>query len=123
MNLFPADANGNLRYILESDYNTAFRKKPAEQTNYDKEIAVNERVQIFNEFFSGQFMRIVPVKNDANHTWHSWLDQKFEPDMESQQVMGPYFAEVLQAQQSGNWSKADANWQNFQTISKNGGKQ
>lgn len=108
MNLFPADANGNLTYILEHDYNTAFRKKPAEQTNYDKEvIAVNERVQIFNEFFSGQFMRIVPVKNDPNHTWHSWLDQKFEPDMESQQVMGPYFAEVLQAQQSGNWSKAD----------------
>lgn len=108
MNLFPADANGNLTYILEHDYNVAFRKKPAEQTNYDKEvIAVNERVQIFNEFFSGQFMRIVPVKNDPNHTWHSWLDQKFEPDMESQQVMGPYFAEVLTAQQSGNWSKAD----------------
>ena len=109
MNLFPADANGNLTYILESDYNTAFRKKPAEQTNYDKEvISVNERVQIFNEFFSGQFMRIVPVKNDANHTWHSWLNQKMEPDMESQQVMGPYFAEVLQAQKTGDWSKADA---------------
>lgn len=108
MNLFPADANGNLTYILEHDYNTAFRKKPAEQTNYDKEvIAVNERVQIFNEFFSGQFMRIVPVKNDANHTWHSWLDQKFEPDMESQQVMGPYFAEALTAQKTGDWSKAD----------------
>ncbi|WP_415327197.1 cytochrome c biogenesis protein CcsA [Chryseobacterium sp. MMS23-Vi53] len=109
MNLFPADANGNLTYILEHDYNTAFRKKPSEQTNYDKEvISVNERVQIFNEFFSGQFMRIVPVKNDANHTWHSWLDQKMEPDMESQQVMGPYFAEVLQAQKTGDWSKADA---------------
>jgi hypothetical protein len=109
MNLFPADANGNLTYILEHDYNTAFRKKPAEQTNYDKEvIAVNERVQIFNEFFSGQFMRIVPVKNDANHTWHSWLDMKFEPDMESQQVMGPYFAEALTAQKTGDWSKADA---------------
>ncbi|WP_027385332.1 cytochrome c biogenesis protein CcsA [Chryseobacterium gregarium] len=109
MNLFPADANGNLSYILEHDYNTAFRKKPSEQTNYDKEvISVNERVQIFNEFFSGQFMRIVPVKNDANHTWHSWLDQKMEPDIESQKVMGPYFAEVLQAQQSGNWSKVDA---------------
>ncbi|SDR12499.1 cytochrome c-type biogenesis protein CcsB [Chryseobacterium soldanellicola] len=108
MSLFPADANGNLTYILEHDYNTAFRKKPSEQTNYDKEvISVNERVQIFNEFFSGQFMRIVPVKNDANHTWHSWLDQKFEPDMESQQVMGPYFAEALAAQKSGDWSKAD----------------
>ncbi|SHK09378.1 cytochrome c biogenesis protein CcsA [Chryseobacterium polytrichastri] len=109
MNLFPADANGNLTYILEEDYNTAFRKKASEQTEYDKQIIkVNERVQIFNEFFSGQFMRIVPVKNDANHTWHSWLDQKFEPDMESQQVMGPYFAEVLAAQKSGDWSKADA---------------
>ncbi|RMZ60020.1 cytochrome C biogenesis protein CcsB [Chryseobacterium nematophagum] len=109
MNLFPSDSNGNLAYVLEQDYNIAFRKKPAEQTNYDKEvISVNERVQIFNEFFSGQFMRIVPVKNDPNHTWHSWLDQKFEPDMESQQVMGPYFAQVLTAQKSGNWSKADA---------------
>lgn len=108
MSLFPADANGNLHYVLEEDYNEAFRKKPAEQTNYDKEvIAVNERVQIFNEFFSGQFMRIVPVKNDPNSTWHSWLDQNFEQDLESQQVMGPYFAEVIAAQQSGNWSKAD----------------
>ena len=109
MNLFPADANGNLKYILEEEYNKAFRKKPSEQSEYDKQvIKLNERVQIFNEFFSGQFMRIVPVKNDANHTWHSWLDQKMEPDVESQKVMGPYFAEVLQAQQSGNWSKADA---------------
>jgi hypothetical protein len=38
MNLFPADANGNLTYILEHDYNIAFRKKPSEQTNYDKEV-------------------------------------------------------------------------------------
>ncbi|WP_300346088.1 cytochrome c biogenesis protein [Chryseobacterium sp.] len=109
MNLFPADANGNLTYILDEDYNNAFRKKASEQTEYDKQvIKVNERVQIFNEFFSGQFMRIVPVKNDPNHTWHSWLDQKMEPDMESQQVMGPYFAEALQAQKTGDWTKADA---------------
>ncbi len=109
MSLFPADANGNLTYILDEDYNTAFRKKPAEQTEYDKQvIKINEKVQIFNGFFSGQFMRIVPVKNDPNHTWHSWLDQNMEPDTESQQVMGPYFAEALQAEKSGNWSKADA---------------
>ena len=108
MSLFPADANGNLTYILDEDYNTAFRKKASEQNEYDKQvIKVNERVQIFNEFFSGQFMRIVPVKNDPNHTWHSWLDQKMEPDPESQQVMGPYFAEALQAQKTGDWSKAD----------------
>lgn len=108
LNLIPSDANGNLHYVLEGDYDIAFRKKASEQTNYDKEvIAVNERVQVFQEIFSGQFMRIVPVKNDPNHTWHSWLNQKFEPDTESQQVMGPYLAEVLVAQQTGDWKRAD----------------
>lgn len=95
----------------------------AEQSNYDKEvIALNERVQIFNEFFSGQLMRIVPVKNDPNHRWNSWLDEKFEPDMESQQIMGPYFAEILEAQKSGSWQQADIELKNSLTISRNGGK-
>lgn len=109
MNLFPADANGRMNYILEEDYNTAFRKKASEQTNYDKEvIAVNERVQIFNELFNGMFMRIIPVKNDPNHTWHSWMTQNLEPDMEAQKVMAPYFMSVMDAQKDGNWAKADA---------------
>ena len=123
MNLFPSDENGNLHYVLEEDYNIAFAKKPAEQSNYDKEvISVNERVQIFNEFFSGQFMRIVPVKNDPNSTWHSWLDQNFEPDMESQKVMGPYFSAVLDAQGSGNWAKADAELEKLSDYQQTWGK-
>lgn len=123
INLFWTDASGNMHYVLEDDYNTAFRKKMSEQTNYDKEvIAVNERVQIFNEFFSGQFMRIVPVKNDPNHRWNSWLDEKFEPDAEAQSVMGPYFAEVLAAQQSGNWGKADAELKKLSDYQQTWGK-
>ncbi len=123
LNLFPSDSNGNLNYILDEDYNRAFQKKPADQTNYDKEvIAVNERVQIFNEFFSGQFLRIVPVKNDPNSTWHSWLDQNFEPDTESQQVMGPYFAEVLAAQKTGNWTIADQELKKLSDYQQNWGK-
>ncbi|MBC7555378.1 MAG: cytochrome c biogenesis protein CcsA [Chryseobacterium sp.] len=108
MSMFPTDAAGNLHYVLENDYNAAFRKKPGDQTNYDKEvIAVNDRVQVFNEFFSGQFMRIVPVQNDPNNTWHSWLGKNLEPDEVSQKVMGPYFSSVLDAVQTGDWSNAD----------------
>ena len=123
MSLFPADETGALHYVLEEDYQAAFRKKPAEQTNYDKEvIKVNDRVQAFNEFFSGQFMRIVPVKNDSNNTWHSWLDQNFEPDTASQEVMGPYFSEILAAQKSGDWSKADTELVKLQQYQKTWGK-
>ncbi|SDI39162.1 cytochrome c biogenesis protein CcsA [Chryseobacterium jejuense] len=124
LNLFPVDKRtGMLSYVLERDYNAAFAKKPADQSEYDKQvIKLNERVQIFNEFFSGQFLRIVPVKNDANHTWHSWLDQKFEPDMESQQVMGPYFSTVIGAQKSGDWSQADAELVKLSDYQKKWGK-
>lgn len=109
MNMFPADATGQLHYVLEEDFQIAFAKKPADQSKYDLAVIdLNDRVQAFNEFFSGQFLRIVPVQNDPNSTWHSWLDQNFEPDEASQKVMGPYFSSVLEAQQTGNWSKPDA---------------
>ena len=109
MNLFPVNpTTGMIQFVLEEDFNAAFARKPAEQSKYDREvIAINERVQIFNEFFSGQFMRIIPIKNDPNNRWNSWLDYNFEPDMAAQEVMAPYFLSVADGQSSGNWSKAD----------------
>ena len=124
MNLFPVNPKtGNIEYVLEEDYNIAFRKKPAEQSNYDKEvISVNERVQVFNGFFGGQFLRIVPVKNEPNNTWHSWMDQNFEPDMASQEVMGPYFVSIIDAQKTGNWSNADAELKKLSDYQQKWGK-
>ena len=124
LNLFPMDPKtGMLHYILEEDYNAAFNKKPAEQTKYDLAVIdLNDRVQAFNEFFSGQFLRIVPVKNDPNHRWNSWLDANFEPDDESQKVMGPYFFSVLEAKQSGNWAKADAELKKLEEFQQKWGK-
>ena len=124
MNLFPVDPKtGEIHYVLEEDYNIAFRKKPAEQTNYDKEvISVNDRVQVFNGFFGGQFIKIVPVKNDPNNTWHSWLDQNFEPDMASQEVMAPYFLSLMDATKSGNFSKADSELQKLSDYQQKWGK-
>ncbi len=124
MNLFPIDPKtGSLHYVLEEDYNIAFQKKPAEQSKYDLAVIdLNDRVQAFNEFFSGQFLRVVPVKNDPNHRWNSWLNGNFEPDMESQKVMAPYFLSVLEAKQTGNWSKADQELKKLSDYQQNWGK-
>jgi cytochrome c-type biogenesis protein CcsB len=123
MNLFPPDGNGGLHYILEDDYNTAFRKKAADQTKYDKEvIAINDKVQAFNEFFTGQFMRIIPVKNDPNHRWNSWLNDQLQPDDEAQAAMAPYFLSVLDATKNGNWNKADDALQKLSDYQQKWGK-
>lgn len=124
INLFPIDKRtGAMHYILENDFNIAFAKKPAEQSKYDLAVIdLNDRVQAFNEFFSGQFLRIVPVPNDPNHTWNSWLDQNLQPDENSQKVMGPYFYSVLEAKQTGNWSKADAELKNLSNYQQKWGK-
>ena len=96
MNLFVTDAMGMPKFILEEDFNTAFRKKPAEQSNYDKEvISVNERVQVFYGLLSGQYFRVVPVQNDPNHTWNSWLDAEQKADPQAQNVIAPYFISVV----------------------------
>lgn len=123
INLFPVDNHGNMNYVLEEDYKIAFAKKPAEQSTYDQAvIELNDRVQAFNGLFSGQYLRIVPVKNDPNHTWNSWFDQNMQPDFQSQQVMGAYLSEVVFAQQSGNWTKADKQLKILSDYQKKWGK-
>ncbi len=123
MNLFVMDAQGMPHFILEKDFNDAFRKKPAEQSKYDLEIiAINERVQIMYGILSGQYFKVVPLQNDPNHTWSSWLtaDQKAEP--QAQNVIAPYFISVIDASKDGNWAKADAALQKLQEYQKTWGK-
>lgn len=123
MNLFVSDGQGMPRFILEDDFNAAFRKKPADQSNYDKEvITVNERVQIFYGILSGQYFRIIPIQNDPNHTWNSWLDQEQKADAQAQNVIAPYFLSVIDAAKSGNWAKADAELKKVEQYQKTWGK-
>lgn len=123
MNLFTMDSHGMPRFILEEDFNTAFRKKPAEQSNYDKEvISVNERVQIFYGILSGQYFRAIPVQNDPNHTWNSWLDAQQKTDVQAQNVIAPYFLSVIDASNDGNWAKADAALEKIKDYQKKWGK-
>ncbi|WKS94806.1 c-type cytochrome biogenesis protein CcsB [Riemerella columbina] len=106
--LFPADANGNLRFVLEEDYNTAFNKKPAEQSKYDQAvIKLNDKVQVMNALMSWQYFRVIPVQNDPNHKWNSVMDTNFNVDSTAQNILGPYLAAVLMATQSNQWKTAN----------------
>lgn len=117
VSLFPLDANGQPRFIFEDDYEEAFRKSPARQTRFDNAvIKLNDQLQAFNGILSGQYMRMIPVPNDVNHRWNSWLDANLEPDEASQKILGPYFASVLDATKNGNWAKADRELEKLQAY-------
>ncbi|MDY3537169.1 c-type cytochrome biogenesis protein CcsB [Riemerella anatipestifer] len=108
VNLFPADKFGNLRFVLEDDYNEAFNKKPAEQSKYDQAvIKLNDKVQVMNALMSWQYFRVIPVQNDPNHKWNSVMDANFQIDANAQEVLGPYLSSVLMATQSDKWAIAD----------------
>ncbi|MDL1913308.1 MAG: cytochrome C biogenesis protein CcsB [Bergeyella sp.] len=123
MNLFPIDRNKSLYYVLEKDYSEALAKKASEQTHYDKAVIdLNDKVQVFNAFFSGQYLRMIPVKNDPNHRWNSWLDENFSPDPEAQKVMAPYFLSIIDARNTGDWSNADKELEHLMEYQKKWGK-
>lgn len=122
--LFPADKNGNLRFVLEDEYNAAFRKKPVEKSkNDDAIIKLNDKVQVLNALMSYQYFRTVPVQNDANHTWNSVMTPNFEMDKNAQDVLGPYLSSVLMATQNGNWKKADEELAKVEAYQHKWGKQ
>ena len=64
------DSAGN--YILTQEVEVANKKKPANRTEFDKEILkVDERFNIVFNVLSGNYLRIFPNKNDKNNTWFS----------------------------------------------------
>jgi cytochrome c-type biogenesis protein CcsB len=66
----------NAKYKLQDYAEKAFRKKPADQNNFDKEILkLDERANVFMMVFQGSILKLFPIQNSPTHTWTSW-DEK-----------------------------------------------
>ncbi len=87
-------------YLLSEAVENANKKKPAEQSEFDKEvIKVDERFNILYNVFSGNYLKIFPNSNDANNTWHSYThDFKDFPPEDARFAKGiipKYFTALL----------------------------
>ena len=106
------DMHSQNGYLISSYVETAYSKKPAEQSKFDKEVLkVDERVNIFYMVYSGTFLRIFPVPGDENHKWVTAGESKkyFSDDEEVfvRGILPMYYGEVEKATKSGDWSTAD----------------
>jgi cytochrome c-type biogenesis protein CcsB len=98
-------------YKILNDVKEANRKKPAEQSQYDKEIIkVDERINICYMVFQGSFLKVFPKENDHNNTWFTSFDyQQFntEDSIFVKSFLELYFTSVDQSLSSSDWSYAN----------------
>ncbi|MFI5150479.1 MAG: cytochrome c biogenesis protein CcsA [Bacteroidia bacterium] len=114
----------NAKYRLQEYAEKAFRKKPADQNNFDKEILkLDERANVFMMVFQGSILKLFPDPNAGSATWASW-DEKSSllplpgvlriinedlqlPELTYNSLMQAYLTETEHSMVTGDYSKAD----------------
>jgi cytochrome c-type biogenesis protein CcsB len=86
-------------YKLAGEVNNAYNKAPGERNKFDKEVMkVDERVNIVYMIYTGEFMKIFPLKN-GTHNWGSSEEAlktaKSKEDSLFLQNIIPMFSEAL----------------------------
>jgi len=109
VNLLALGTDGSAEFILADDYQKAFSKKAADQGTYDKFVLeLNDKLYAMQQLLDGQYLRVLPLPGDDNSRW---VAMPFNP-MENQAALtnpvAMYFASVLSAIQSKDWSGVDS---------------
>ncbi len=115
---------GGVKYKLQQLADDAFRKKPIDQNNFDKEvIKVDERVNILMMTFQVSILKIFPDQDSPTKKWISWDEQGavvplkgvinvINDDLKLRvlnytNIAQIYFEEVVNSIKSGKYDRAD----------------
>jgi len=100
-------------YILAQLVENAYAKRPAERGTWEKElIKVDEKINICYLIYSGSFLQIFPLKDDANNKWYNSQNyQKFqsEDSVFVKSMLPLYYQSLEAAIKTGDMSQADKN--------------
>jgi cytochrome c-type biogenesis protein CcsB len=99
-------------YIIGKQVSDAHRKKASERSKFDTEILrVDERMNICYMVYSGNLLRILPDRDDPNHTWHSpnTIQSIYtgEDSLFAVNITQLYLEGVRKGLETGDWQKAD----------------
>ena len=100
-------------YLLMEDVKAANGRKPADQSQYDKDVlAVDERINICYMVFEGSILKLFPKANDENNAWFSSSEYKQFSTHDSifvKAILPMYFNSISQSFAKSDWSIADSN--------------
>ncbi len=106
------DPDKERSYIIGDDVGIAHRKKSSERSKFDTEmLRVDERMNICYMVYSGNLLRILPDRDDPNHTWHSpnTIQSVYtgEDSLFAVNITQLYLEGVREGIETGDWQKGD----------------
>ena len=106
------DPDKERSYIIGEHVGNAHRKKSSERSKFDTEmLRVDERMNICYMVYSGNLLRILPDRDDPNHTWHSpnTIPAVYtgEDSLFAVNITQLYLEGVREGIETGDWQKGD----------------
>ena len=110
LQFFDPDRDGS--YTIGDHVSDAHRKQSSERSKFDTEmLRVDERMNICYMVYSGNLLRILPDRDDPNHTWHSpnTIPTVYtgEDSLFAVNITQLYLEGVRKGMETGDWQKAD----------------
>jgi len=107
-----------------AEYKTAHQKLESKRNEFDKKlIKLNEKYEVANNIFMWQFMRVIPGKNDPNHTWFVPLSMGLgQKDTLSSKLFVNYLAAVHEGGQNHSFGAASDVLSKFKKYQRKAGK-
>lgn len=97
------------QYKLRELVQQAQNKKPTEKDANDKTvIALDERINIMNMVFSGQFLKLVPLEGDINNAWSAPRAHGQQNNPNATKFFSAYFSALEDGKKDGHYTQADA---------------
>lgn len=108
-------------YRLLEVVQAASRKKPAEQSEQDKEvIKVDERFNILYQALTGNYLRVFPQPEADDHMWFNSQFQhagfKEEDSLFVRNILAVYYQDIREAQLNDDWKEADSKLKYIRTF-------
>ncbi len=103
---------GKQEYLLETQVNVAYHKKPGIRNKFDNDIIkVDERVNLCYMIYTGELLNIFPKKDDPKLKWYSpgnaGSSFKGNDSVFTNIIIPLYFRSLKEAIKTGDWSKPD----------------
>ncbi|MBU2019955.1 MAG: cytochrome c biogenesis protein CcsA [Bacteroidetes bacterium] len=72
-------SDGEGRFKLEKQYNTAFQKLESKRNEFDKKvIKLGEKFQVFSQIFVWSYMKVIPIKDNPGQQWFTPFEEQVQ---------------------------------------------